>query len=84
MISLETLLLKEGCYKKLSSRIGVISKMTARGETCNLALSLMEILCDLRFWQLKAKEKLRYYSFWGQIFFGKFPWAVNFCLTVCS
>lgn len=37
--------------------------MTARGETCNLALALMEIFCDVWFWQVEAKEKLRYFSF---------------------
>lgn len=49
--------------------IRAIFQMTARGETCNLALSLMEIVCDLWFWQLETKVKLRYYSFWEQRFF---------------
>lgn len=37
--------------------------MTARGETCNLALAWTETFCDVWFWQVEAKEKLKYFSF---------------------
>lgn len=58
--------------------------MMARGETCTLALVLMEIFYNLWFWQVEAKVKLRYYSFGEQRFFGKFPQEVKLCLTDCS
>lgn len=49
-----------------------------------MALALMEIVCDLWFWQVEAKEKIKIFQFGENRFFGKFPQAVNLCLTDCS